>query len=441
MLGFFNGSDRNCQFASRREFLRVGAIGALGLTLPELLKRRALGGVDPKKDDVSCILMWMQGGPSHIDTMDPKPDAPVEIRGEFKAIPTCLPGVQLSECLPKLAQQLDKTSVLRSLTSPDSSHGTSDHFMMSGYRFNPAITYPTYGSVVAKERGYRHGMPPFVQLGTSIDRRFNGGLAGFIGPVYNPFEIGGDPSNKDFRVQGLSLAEGIDLGRVSRRVTMLESVNKWQKKLEGQSGAIDTMDKYQELAYGLITSERAKKAFALGDEDQKTRDEYGMNSLGQSCLLARRLIEAGVRFVTVTDGGWDTHQNNFKSLKDRLLPRLDQGYAALLKDLHARGMLDKTLVVWMGDFGRTPKVNPSAGRDHWGQSTAVCMGGGGIKRGVIVGSSNEYAEAPKDAPIFVPDVAATIYHALGIDLESYNTTPDGRPIQVNNSGRLIGELV
>jgi hypothetical protein len=441
MLGFFSGTNHNCQFASRREFLRVGAIGAFGLSLPAMLRQRALGGVDPKKDNISCILLWMNGGPSHIDTTDPKPNAPVEIRGEFKAIPTCLSGVQLSEHLPKLAQHLDKTSIVRSLTSPDGSHGTSDHFMMSGYRFNPAITHPCYGAVVAKERGYRNGMPPFVQLGTAIDRRFNGGLAGFLGAVYNPFEIAGDPSNKDFRVQGLSLMEGIDVGRVGRRITMLEAVNKWQKKLEGQSGVIDTMDKYQELAYGLITSERAKKAFDLSLEDEKLREDYGKHALGQSCLLARRLVEAGVRFVTVTDPGWDTHQNNFKSLKERLLPRLDQAYAALLKDLHARGMLDNTLVVWTGDFGRTPKVNPAAGRDHWGQSSAVCMGGGGLKTGVIVGSSNEYAEMPKDSPLFVPDMAATIYHALGIDLDTYHTTPDGRPIKVNNEGRLIPELV
>jgi Protein of unknown function (DUF1501) len=441
MLRFTSGTTCNCEYTSRRDFLRVGAVGAFGLTLSGLMRQMALGGVDPNKDDFNCILLWMQGGPSHIDTMDPKPNAPVEIRGEFQAIPTCLPGVQLSEHLPNLAQQLNKTSILRSLTSPDSSHGTADHFMMSGYRFNPAITHPCYGSVVAKEKGYRNGIPPFVQLGTNIDRRFNGGLAGFIGAVHNPFEIAGDPSNKDFRVQGLSLMEGIDLGRVGRRVTMLEAVNKWQKKLEGQSGIIDTMDKYQQLADGLVTSERAKKAFNLAEENSKSRDEYGMNSLGQSCLLARRLIEAGVRFVTVTDGGWDTHQNNFMSLKNRLLPRLDQAYAALLSDLHARGMLDKTLVVWMGDFGRTPKVNPAAGRDHWGQSTAVCMGGGGVKTGIVVGSSNEFAEMPKENPLYVPDVAATIYHALGIDLETYHTTPDGRPIKVNNDGRLIPELV
>ena len=441
MLNLSNGWERNCEGATRRELLRVGAIGALGLSLPGLLRQQALGGVDPKKDQISCILMWMQGGPSHIDTMDPKPDAPSEIRGEFKAIPTNQAGVYLSEQLPKLAQQRDKFSILRSLTSPDSSHGTSDHFMMSGFRFSPAVTYPTYGSVVAKEKGYRDGMPPFVQLGTNVDRRFNGGLAGYLGAVYNPFEIAGDASAKDFRVQGLSLSDGIDLKRVDRRVTMLEAVNRWQKKMESSSGVIDTMDKYQQLAYGLITSERAKKAFDLAAEEQKLRDDYGMNSLGQSCLLARRLVEAGVRFVTVTDGGWDTHQNNFKSLKERLLPRLDQAYAALLKDLHARGLLDNTLVVWMGDFGRTPKINPSAGRDHWGQSTAVCLGGGGIKTGVVVGASNEYAEMPKDNPIYVPDVAATIYHAMGIDLETYFTTADGRPIKVNYDGRLIADLV
>lgn len=441
MLRFANGLTRNCAGATRREFLRVGAIGAVGLSLASVLRQRALGEVDPKKDNISCILMWMQGGPSHIDTFDPKPDAPAEIRGEFKAIPSAQPGVFLCEHLPKLAGQIDKFSILRSLTSPDSSHGTADHFMMSGFRFNPSLTYPTYGSVIAKERGYREGMPPFVQLGTHVDRRFNGGLAGYLGAVYNPFEIGGDPSGKNFRVEGLSMTDGIDLGRLGRRVTMLEAVNKWQRKIEATAGVIDTMDKYQQLAYSLITSERAKKAFDLSQEEQKLRDEYGMNSLGQSCLLARRLIEAGVRFVTVTDGGWDTHQNNFTSLKDRLLPRLDPAYATLLKDLHARGLLDRTLVVWMGDFGRTPKVNPAAGRDHWGQSTAVCMGGGGIKRGVIVGSSNEYAEQPKDAPVYVTDVAATIYHALGIDLETHFMTPDGRPVKVNYDGRLIPELV
>jgi hypothetical protein len=441
MLGFYSGTQRNCQFASRREFLRLGAIGTLGLSLPAFLRHKAVGEVDPAKDDINCILLWMQGGPSHIDTMDPKPNAPVEIRGEFKAISTAIPGVQICEHLPKVAQQLDKISILRSLTSPDSSHGTADHYMMSGYRFNPAITHPCYGSVLSKEKGYRNGIPPFVQLGTNVDRRFNGGLAGFIGAVHNPFEIGGDPSNKDFRVQGLSLMDGIDLGRVSRRITMLEAVNKWQKNLEGQSGVIDTMDKYQELAYGLITSERTKRAFNLKEENQSVRDDYGMNALGQSCLLARRLVQAGVRFVTVTDGGWDTHQNNFASLKNRLLPRLDQAYAALVKDLGARGMLDKTLVVWMGDFGRTPKVNPSAGRDHWGQSTAVCLGGGGLKTGLVVGSSNEFAEMPKGDPLFVPDVAATILHALGIDLETWHKTPDGRPIKVNNDGRLIPDLV
>jgi hypothetical protein len=415
-------------------------VGAFGLTLSGLMRGRTEGAVDSAKDGFNCILLWMQGGPSHIDTMDPKPAAPAEIRGEFKSIPTCLPGVQLSEHLPKLAQQLDKTSIIRSLTSPDSGHGMADHFMMSGYRFSPTITHPCYGSVVAREKGYRNGIPPFIQLGMNMDRRFNGGLAGFIGPVHNPFEIAGDPSNNDSRVQGLSMMEGIDLGRVGRRVTMLEAVNKWQKKLEGQSSVIDTMDKYQQLAYGLITSERAKKAFSLAEENVKCRDEYGMNALGQSCLLARRLVEAGVRFVTVTDGGWDTHQNNFTSLRTRLLPRLDQAYAALLHDLHSRGMLETTLVVWMGDFGRTPKVNLAAGRDHWGQSTAVCMGGGGLKTGVVVGSSNEFAEMPRDDPLYVPDVAATIYHALGVDLETYHTTPDGRQIKLNNDGRLIPEL-
>src|SRR4051812_26337886 len=339
MLDLTTGSTSDCTGHSRREFLRVGGLSALGLSLPGFfrLQRLAAEGGAPRKQ-VNCILMWMQGGPSHLDTLDPKPDAPAEIRGEFKTVPTRLPGVRFCEHLPLLAQQNDKFSLIRGHDPKNGSHGTADALMMSGHPFNAALPFPCYGSVVAKERGYRDGMLPFVQLGRYIDRRFNGGIAGFLGDQYNPFEVLEDPSSPTFKVRDLSLAGAAEQARLERRYAMLTEVDRYQKKIEDGSQSVQARDAFYEKAHGLITSPAAKRAFDLKGEPDKVRDNYGRNSLGQSCLLARRLIEAGVHFVTVTDGGWDTHQNNFASLKDRLLPRLDRAYSALLQDLAGRGL-------------------------------------------------------------------------------------------------------
>jgi hypothetical protein len=380
----------------------------------------------------------MNGGPSHIDTFDPKPEAPAEIRGEFAAIPTNVKGVYLSEHLPKLAQQTDKFSILRSVTSPDGSHESATHYLLTGYPFTPALSYPSYGSVVARERGYRNALPPYALMGGFP---FGYGGAGYMGAVYNPFNIGGNPGSKNFSVKDVTPPAGLAPERIDRRRAMLAALDTFQRDVETEARAVRTMDQFYERAYNLVTSPLAKKAFSLAEEPDKLRDEYGRSSFGQSCLLARRLVEAGVPFVTINQGGWDTHENNFKELKKSRLPELDQGYAALLKDLHARGMLDHTLVLWMGEFGRTPKVNAAAGRDHWPNAMCVCMGGGPVKRGIVVGETNERAEVPKERPIRVEDVAATIYQALGVDFHKEYESPQNRPIKINYDGEPIREVL
>lgn len=443
MFDLIHGATRDCEGLSRREMLRVGGLGALGLSLPQLLRSEAQAKTAGRRtrQELSVILMWMQGGPSHIDTFDPKPDAPVEIRGEFKAIPTCLPGVQLCEHLPRLAANLDKFSIIRSGYSYNASHGVADAYMLSGWKWTSVVVYPTYGSVVAKELGYRQGMPPFVQLGTNMDRRFNGGVAGYIGNEFNPFEIAEDPSAPAFNIDGIALPGSVTADRFRRRQNMLDQLNIWQEQVEKSADTIRAMDSFYDKAFSMVTSPKTKRAFDLSQEHSRTRDWYGRNRFGQSLLLARRLVESGVRFITVTDGGWDTHQFNFRSLKERKLPVLDQAYSALISDLAARGLLETTIVFWVGDFGRTPKVNPSAGRDHWAGSTVFCIGGGGFRAGEIVGQSSEFAEQPVTEMIRVEDIAATLYTLLGIRLDKEYHTPDGRPIVVHRDGRVLSELL
>jgi uncharacterized protein (DUF1501 family) len=443
MFDLLTGRASDCSGMSRRAFLRVGGLSVLGLSLPAFLRLQHLRAAEtgaPAKT-VRCILLWMQGGPSHIDTMDPKPDAPAEVRGEFGTIPTTLPGVRFSEHLPLLARQTDKFSIIRGHDPKNGSHGVADHLMMSGHKFNAALPFACYGSVVARERGYPGGMFPFVQLGRNIDRRFNGGIAGFLGDQYNPFEVGEDPNQAGFKVRDLSVAGDAERARLERRYSMLADLDAYQRDVETNAPVVQARDTFYEKAHGLITSPAAKLAFNMDMESDKTREAYGRTTLGQSCLLARRLVEAGVHFVTVTDGGWDTHQNNFKSLKERKLPALDRAYAALLQDLHDRGLLEGTLVVWFGDFGRTPKINPSAGRDHWATAGLACLGGGGVRTGEVVGATNALGEVVVDSPVAPQDLAATIYHALGVPLHTWYHAQDGRPIELVPEGKPVRQLV
>jgi hypothetical protein len=444
MLQFVTGkTSPDCTGVSRRQFLQVGGLSALGLSLPAFLRLRqqaAAAEEAPRRATVNCILLWMQGGPSHLDTLDPKPDSPAEIRGDFGTIPTRLPGIRICEHLPLLARQFDKLSLIRGHDPKNGSHGVADHLMMSGHPFNPSLTFPCYGAVVARERGYRNGLFPFVQLGRYVDRTFNGGLGGFLGQQYNPFEVHDDPTSPAFRVRDLSLPTGQSRPRLERRYQMLGELDRYQRDIE-QAPPVQARDAFYQRAHALVTSDAARRAFDLGLESARVRDQYGRNSLGQSCLLARRLIEAGVHFVTVSDGGWDTHQNNFQGLRGHLLPRLDRAYAALLQDLHDRGLLDTTLVVWFGDFGRTPKVNPSAGRDHWDSAGVACMGGGGVRRGEVVGATNARGEFVVDNPVTPQDLAATIYTALGIPLHTWYRSQDGRPIELCPQGRPVRQLI
>jgi uncharacterized protein (DUF1501 family) len=443
MIDIYTGSTSDCLAVSRRTFLRVGGLAAFGLSLPSYLRLRAHASSESSATAKAkrCILLWMQGGPSHIDTFDPKPDAPVEIRGEFGTVATTLPGVRFADPLPMLAQQADRLAIIRGHDPKNGSHGVADHLMMTGHKFNPSLPFPCFGSVVAKERGYQNGMLPFVQLGRAIDRRFNGGIGGFLGDQYNPFEVPDDPSSPQFKVRDLGLASIAERTRLDRRYAMLADLENHQNSTRETPGVVKARDEFYEKAHSIITGPAAKKAFDLSQEPDKLRDRYGKNSLGQGCLLARRLIEAGVQFVTVTDGGWDTHTDNFRSLRTRLLPRVDRGLSALLDDLQTRGLLDETLVVWFGDFGRTPKVNPTAGRDHWSTAGVALMAGGGLKTGQVVGKTNALAEYVTDTPVGPEDLAATIYTVLGINLHTWYQAQDGRPIELCPEGKPIRQLL
>jgi len=438
MFRFLHGSTRDCDGVSRREFFRIGGLGLAGMTLADLLRLESrAASSSPAR---SVILLWMQGGPSHIDTLDPKPEAPVEIRGEFGVISTVLPGVQICEHLPGLARNLDKLTIVRSGYSYNAGHGIADAYMLSGWRFSPTTVYPSMGSVVARELPPNPGMPPYMQLGGHVDQKSGGGLAGYLGNEHNPFVMMSDPNSEHFSVDGITLPGGLTASRFARRRRMLDRYDHWQKRVEGQISDSGAMDRFYEKAFGIVTSPRAKHAFDLSNEDPRLRDRYGRNNFGQSCLLARRLVEAGVRFVTVSFGGWDTHQQNFTSLKGSLLPRLDAGYSTLLADLQGRGLLDQTIVVWMGDFGRTPKINSAAGRDHWAGSTVFGIGGGGIRVGDVCGKSDRYAEQPTTRMVQAEDIVATIFSRLGIPLDGHYTAPDGRPFPVNPGGRVLEEL-
>jgi hypothetical protein len=435
-LSLGKGWGRNCEGVTRRDFIRVGALGAFGLTLPTVLGAEAqAAAAGSSSKDVNVILIWLDGGPSHIDMFDPKPEAPAEIRGEFGAIETNVKGIRISDQLPNLAKQADKYSILR-ITSSDSSHGTGNHYFLTGWKFTPAITHPSYGAVYAREKGFRNGMPPYAIVGGV--GQYTGG--GYLGAVYNPFNVGGDPNSDSFSVKDVAPPGGVNMDRVSRRRSVLEAVDQFQRNAELAQRGVQAVNQFYSQAFDLVTSPVAKKAFNLKEEDPKLRERYGRNSFGQGCLLARRLIEAGTRFVHIQKNGWDTHTSNFDTLRKSRLPELDQGYSALLQDLADRGMLSNTIVICTGEFGRTPKVNSSAGRDHWGPASFATIGGGPIKMGMAVGETDAIAEYPADRPVKVEDMAVTLWKALGVNSEKMIESNDGRPVRIADGGSVIHEL-
>ncbi|GIW81660.1 MAG: hypothetical protein KatS3mg105_3467 [Gemmatales bacterium] len=429
---------RRCDGIHRREFLRVGSLSALGLSLTDALRLQADAG---NKKPTNCILIWLDGGPSHLDTFDLKPDAPAEVRGPFRPIATNVPGIRICEHFQSLARHMDKVCLLRSLTSELGEHNFGRHYLLTGYKPSPALEYPSIGSVVAHLRGVNSSLPPYIAV-PNVSRQ---GGAGYLPASAQPFAVLGDPSKPDFRVKDLRPANGITSSRLHRRRDFLAGLDALSRYIE-ENDFRRQRDVQFEQAYRLILSPAARLAFDLNREKPEVRAKYGRQKLGQSCLLARRLIEAGCPFVTVTDAGWDTHQQIVRNLKEGFvggyngkIPQLDRALSALLEDLASRGLLEQTLVVVMGEFGRTPKLNTSDGRDHWPRAFSVLLAGGGTQGGQVIGSSDARGESPHDKPITPTDLARTIFTLLGIDPDRELQTSDGRPVRVSAGGRVIKE--
>jgi hypothetical protein len=439
MLNLDTRVTHDCEGVSRRSFLQVGSVAGLGLSLPFFLgARQAAAKAGVKTKDTSVILVWSQGGVSHHDTFDPKPDAPISVKGEFKTIDTALPGIKFTEILPRMAKEAKRYGLLRGWNPMNGSHGTADQYVMSGHKMNPAVHYPTYGSAVSALKGFKSALPPFVQLGTNVDRRFGGGQPGILGLQHGAFEMPADPNVKGFTVRDITPPSGVDMQRISRRRQMLGTIDAVARTADVQPAAYEALDEHYKAALNMITAPETQRAFQIDQETDKLRDDYGRTPFGQRMLLARRLVESGVRFVTVTDGGWDTHQNNFTSLKNKLIPPVDQALPALLIDLEQRGLLDSTLVLWLSDFGRTPKINSASGRDHWASSGFAIMAGAGVPGGSVVGRTDEEGGRPVDDEYRSEDIAATIYSKIGVSLDTMLQTADGRPVRLNE-GKVIRE--
>ena len=403
----------DCEGNTRRDFLSVGSAGLLGLTLPGVLAAEARAANTTRRDSTSAakakgvILVWLSGGPATIDMWDNKPNAPEGIRGEFRSIDTAAPGIQFAETLPKMARVADKVSVVRSLYHTIPSHSPATVFMTTGNRPTAALQYPSMGSLTSKLMRTEVGVPPYVTFGDV--RGGTAGLAGYLGTGYNPFVIegaGGGGANgraPAFRVRGISLdGTRITLTDLENRDRLLSSLDNGFRAVDRSSELVDGLDTFHRQALEILRSDKTKKAFDLAAESNATRELYGNTPFGQSALAARKLIEAGVRFATVSIGGWDTHSQTFQAHKTRLMPQLDQVLAALIADLDQRGLLDSTIVMCAGEFGRTPKVNKNAGRDHWARSMAAVVAGGGFKKGYAHGTTDASGMAPATDPV-TPD--------------------------------------
>jgi len=435
MLNIPIGPSRSrCDGLTRRDLLQIGGVAAIGL--PTLLRSEARAGSPrdtPNATAKSVILVYLGGGLSHHDSFDPKPSAPAEVKGKYDAIDTKTPGVQYSSKMPRLAAISDKFSIVRSGTHGNDHHETATNWVLSG-RFGSAFgDYPAIGSVVSHELGYRGPMPPYFAVPRNPSFTWELGRSAFLGGRHESFKSG-DPNDANFRVQDLtSLNVSVD-----RRQSLRRTVDNLAKQVESDD-QLKTLDEFQKRAMDLVLSSESRRAFDIQREDPRLRDRYGRTTTGQSCLLARRLVESGVRFVTVNSGGWDHHANIFKSLDNRL-PEIDRCLSALIEDLDSRGLLDTTLVLCMGEFGRSPKVNKEAGRDHWGHVASLLWAGGGVKPGRTIGASDDQGAYVTDRPIRPADVAATIYQAVGVDPSRNLMTPENRPVAILDEGAPVGEL-
>lgn len=437
ITGTWHDDPAHFRRPTRRGFLQVGLVGGLGLTLDQFFRLEALAaapGKEPKAK--SLIHIFLPGGCAHQETFDPKPLAPIEYRGEMGNIKTKLDGVYFNELMKQTAQLADKITVCRSMTHGEAAHERGTHNMFTGYRPSPALQFPSMGSVVSHEFGPRNNLPPYVCV-PSQPTTYAG--PGYLSSAFAPFSLGSDPANGGFRVQDLTLPGGVDEKRFNGRRNMLEAVNDHFAKKEKADG-LEAMDTFYQRAYALISSQKAREAFDINAETPALRDEYGRNAAGQRMLLARRLVTAGVRFVSLTYGGWDMH-GNIKGSMTGQLPAFDQGFAALIRDLDRTGQLDSTLIMVSSEFGRTPKINATAGRDHWPKVFSVVLAGGGIKKGLIYGSSDATASEPEEDALNVEDLGMTVYHCLGINAEKKLMAPGNRPIDIIREGKVRNELL
>jgi hypothetical protein len=425
-----------CDGVARRDFLRIGALTGLGLSLSDYLALGSQASVGSAKGR-AAIFVRLGGGPSHMDTFDLKPDAPDTHRGEFKPIKTNADGVMISEHLPKLAKCADKFAILRGVSHTLAAHELGTRYMNTGNRPLPSLNYPHYGAVVSKELRGTEYLPSFVAVPNLGEN-----ATGFLGVEYGPFETGGAPTpGKALEVRGLALKNGVTLEDVDRRQNLVQRYDNAFGQFGSEDKLLAGMDQFGQKAYAMMRSTKAREAFDVSKEPDSITSLFGKDTFSQSCLLATRLIESGVRFTSVSLGGWDTHSDNFNALKNRNLPTLDAGLSGLFNALAAKGLLETTAVFVTGEFGRTPKVNQRGGRDHYPRAMFCLLGGGGIQGGQVVGESDAKGEGPKDRAITPDDVAATFYRTLGIDTRKEYHTPTGRPIMIVRNGTPLKELV
>lgn len=440
--------NRYCDGRSRRDFLQLGLGGTASIGLTPLL--RATAAESGKKPTTArakrCILIWMDGGPSHHEMFDMKPNAPAEIRGTFDPIASNVPGLDVGEHLPKVSQVMNLVTVIRSVAHRDPGHGGGNHYLTTGSPTpvpigcgDAASFHPSIGSFIAKERGAAPGLPAYVQFALPTPMRSGG--PNFLGSKYAPFLISDNPNNPEFKLPDVTLPPGISEGRAQSRASLRKALDNLERI--GDEAAVDPargLDSFHEQAHRLVTSSAAKQAFDIQAESEKTRDGYGRTMVGQQCLLARRLVESGVPFVTVQHAGWDHHNFVFKYLKDRWLPTFDMAFSALISDLEERGLLDDTLVLALGEFGRTPKINKDSGRDHWPGAMSIVAAGAGVPRGCVIGATDKHGAAPIERRLKVEDFFCSVYTKLGINPHKELLTPEGRPVAIVNGGKPIAEL-
>ncbi len=426
---------------NRRGFLSVGFLAGTGLTLPTLLRTQSAFG--EQKDyktfagtAKSIIHIYLPGGMAQQESFDPKPFAPIEYRGEMQQVQTKISGELFGETLVKTADVADKLCVIRSMSHGEAAHERGTHNMFTGYRPSPALQFPSVGSVISHEFGPRNNLPPYVCV-PSQPNEFAG--SGYLSSAFAPFSLGSDPANNGFKVRDLNLPNGVDDSRFATRRSALDAVNTYFQKKE-QSDDLTAMDTFYDRAYSLISSPEARDAFDLEKESAAIRDEYGRNTAGARMLLARRLVQAGVRLVNLTYGGWDMHDQIVRGFKNQM-PSFDQAFSTLIRDLDRSGMLGETLVMVSSEFGRTPKINGTSGRDHWPKVFSVVLAGGGIKGGTIYGSSNSTSSEPENDPVSVESLFKTVYHTMGVVADKELMAPGGRPIEIVDGGEIIKDLL